>query len=135
MHCSHFRINKHSNFEYCEADWHARRPSPDSSADRPSLARGCPCHFPRLHRPSLPPVTPLKIYHSLQLPAVPVHPTPLCCLEWPRGRMPGADRGRGQGRCLGSSELSLYLIGCYVRYWMRTIPMMRLPCALPSRST
>jgi len=48
---SNFRLSDFWRLRGLGGDWHARRPCPDSSADRPSLARGCPCHFPRLYRP------------------------------------------------------------------------------------
>jgi len=55
MHCNPFQIYDFPTIWRLlglGGDWHARRPCPDSSADHPSLARGCPCHYPRLHRPS-----------------------------------------------------------------------------------
>ena len=42
--------------------------------------------------------------------------------------MPGADRGRGQGGCLGERELALYVTVCYMGYWMRATLMVQQPC-------
>jgi len=112
MCCNRFQIDHFptSGLRGLGGDLHARRPRSDSSADRPFLACGCFTRFPRLycpctsHHPSLP-----LLNHPLP-PAVPVHPSPLRCHEGRGGRMPGADRGRGQGGCLEWSELALYVI-------------------------
>ena len=102
MCCNPFQISDFWRLRGLGGDLHARRPCPDSSADRPPLARGCPFYFPRLCRPCTPRHTSLPLpKHPPRPPAVAVHPSPSRCHEWPGGRMPGAGRGRGQGGCFG----------------------------------
>ena len=77
------------------------------------------------------PQLPLSPSQSIPPPPIgPVHPSPLRCLGWPRSHMPDADRGRGQGGCLGWSELALYVIVWCMGYWMPATRMVRLPCSL-----
>ena len=79
MCCNPFQISDFrtpSDCEALESDLHARRPCPASSADRPSLARGCPSHFFRLYRPCTPhhPSLPLPNHPPLpQFQSTPLH--------------------------------------------------------------